>query len=78
MAKYIVPNDDIGASEKKAVANTVDEVEYADTLRAVEVTSDRAAALDFTVGGSTPTVGGTNCHHMPAIAGVRTVVVPTS
>lgn len=78
MAKYAVPDNNVGAYQKKAIANTVDEVEFADTLKAVEVTSDGSSRIYFTVDGSTPTVGGTNCHEIPAVPASRTVTVPST
>lgn len=78
MAKYSVPDNKLGAYKKKASAETVDEVEFVDTLQAVEVLSDGASELYFTVDGSTPTVAGSNCHEIPAMSAVRTVVVPST
>jgi len=80
VAKYTVPDNNLGAYKKKAAAATVDEVTFTDTLRAVEVTSDGTSEIYFTVDGSTPTVGGSNCHEIPATGGtvVRTVTVPST
>jgi len=55
---------------KVAVASTVDTVTFDRDLFAVRVTNDTgAAAIYFTVDGSTPTVGGAGTYRVPAVAG---------
>lgn len=61
-------------------AATVDTVTFSKgigPIEAIEVESDGAAALWFTVDGSTPaTSGNTTGYYMPASASVRTVQLP--
>jgi hypothetical protein len=78
VAKHEVPDNKIGSYAEKLTAATVDEVVFADTLKAVEVWKDESVKLYYTVDGSTPTVGGSNTHEMPARESVRTVLVPSS
>jgi hypothetical protein len=78
MAKHEVADNAIGSYSNKLTAATVDEVVFADTLAAVEVTSDGAAKIYFTVDGSAPTVGGGNTHEVPATVAARTVLVPST
>lgn len=78
MATYKVATKKVGAYAKTLVASTVDTVEFADYLPAVEVTSNGTAAIYFTIDGSTPTVGGAECYELPALASVRTVDIPNS
>jgi hypothetical protein len=74
MAKHEVPDNNIGVYSQKLTANTVDEVDFFDSLAAIEVISDGTAKIYFTVDGSTPTVGGQNTHEIPAVASARTVL----
>ncbi len=55
------------------VASTVSTVNVTSNAGRVEVVNvDGAAAVYFTVDGSTPTVGGNDCHVLPAtISGVE-------
>lgn len=80
MAAYAVPAGQIGAYEKTMVAATVDTCTFTGSdLDTVEVVShDGAAAVYFTVDGSTPTVAGGNCWMLPAASSAVTVPVPTA
>jgi hypothetical protein len=73
MASHSVAAGEIGAHAKTLVAATADSVTFADNLRQVEVVSDGAAALYFTIDGSAPVVGANAAYYMPAVPGVRTV-----
>lgn len=67
---------DIGAYAKTLAANIVDTVTFPRDLDQVEVLSDGAAALYFTVDGSTPTIAGQATYELPAgIKSKRTVTV---
>lgn len=79
MASYPVAASERAANAKTLVASTVDTVTFDRDCDEVEVLSlDGAAAIYFTVDGSTPTVGGANCDVVPATVAARTVAVPTS
>src|SRR4051795_1476005 len=73
MAEYNVGARGVGVYEKALVAKSVDTVVFADDLDAVEVLSDGSAAIYFTVDGDIPTVGGTDCFHLPALTSAREV-----
>lgn len=72
MASYSVSAGAIGAHNKTLVGGTVDTVTFADDADLIEVVSDGAAALYFTLDGSTPTVWGENTYFMPASLSERT------
>lgn len=78
MASYEVAERKIGAYVKTLAATTVDTVTFNDDCESVEVRSNGAAAIYYTVDGSTPTVGGSNCYELPAIPSARAVGVPTA
>lgn len=78
MASYAVASGEQGAHAKTLVASTVDTVTFAYFTGKVEVYSDGAATLYFTVDGTTPTVGGAATHFMPAATSVKTVRVSRS
>lgn len=75
MASFTVVDTEVGVYEKTLSAAAVDTVTFSDeSLRTLEVTNeDGAAAIYFTVNGSTPTVGGANTHHLPAAISSRDV-----
>lgn len=75
MANVTVEVNEKGAYERTLTAETVDTVTFDGSLFEVEVISDGAAPLYFTLDGSDPVVGGAACYHMPAIASVREVRV---
>lgn len=77
MASFDIAADEIGAYEKKLTANTVDSVTFHRDLEAVEVVSDGASAIYFTVDGSEPVVGGEKTHALPASSSVRVVDTPS-
>lgn len=79
MAKHEVADNKIGSYANELAAATADEVAFADTLQAVEVSSGKEGEpIYFTTDGSTPTVGGTNCHELPGIPSARTVLVAST
>lgn len=88
MAAYEVPAGHVGVHEKALVAATVDTVTFVPGSsgapgwgrlpRRVEVLTDGAAAVYVTVDGSTPTVAGTNCYPVPAMAGATVIDVADS
>jgi hypothetical protein len=79
MSTYTVQASEIGAHAKTLAAGTVDTVTFQRDCNTVEVLSiDGAAAIYFTVDGSTPTVGGANTYLVPAVIGALEVDVPTA
>jgi hypothetical protein len=67
MASYTVASGQVGAHGKTLVASTVDTVTFTgEDPPDVTVISDGAAAVFYTVDGSTPTVNGANCYLLPA------------
>jgi hypothetical protein len=73
MAEHVVPARAIGAHSRQLEAEVVDTVTFADDLRVVEVVSDGAAELYFTVDGGMPEVGDPFAHYMPAVPSSRTI-----
>lgn len=65
MATHKVSRDAIGSYEHALTADTVDTVEFASNLAAVEVVSDGAAAIYFTIDGDAPTIKGADCFYLP-------------
>lgn len=79
MTTIPVASGRVGTYANTIAAGVMDTVNFADDLEEVEVVTDGAAALYYTVDGTTPTVGGTNCWELPAGNGyVRTIQVPTA
>lgn len=79
MAAHTVAAGQIGVYEVTLTAATVDTVTFDDDVDTVEVLShDGAAAVYFTVDGSTPTVAGKGCWMLPAAASSATVDVGTA
>ena len=79
MANHPLTAGQVGAYEFTLAASTVDSVTFADDLDGVEVVShDGAAAVYFTVDGSTPTVAGAGCWVIPAAPSALSVDVPTA
>lgn len=76
MAAYSVSAAQVGAHAKTLVANTVDTVTFADDVARIEVVSDGAAELYFTVDKPAPAVGDPAAFYMPAVPGVREVEAP--
>lgn len=71
MASYTVPAGDIGAYEKTLTASTVDTVTFTGTdVAELDIVTDGTAAIYVRFDGTNPTVGGTPCHLVPAVAGV--------
>lgn len=68
MPAVSVPAGGVGAHEVALTAATVLTVTFGDDLDAVQIVSDGAASLYFTLDGSTPTVGSTSCYYLPATA----------
>jgi hypothetical protein len=64
MAEYEVLADAIAVHDKTLVAATADEVSFRRDPKAIEVLSDGAAAIYFSVDGTPPTVGGSHCYKM--------------
>lgn len=88
MADYGVPAGHVGAHAKTLVAAAVDTVTFelgstgtpgwAGVPKTVEVLSDGAADMYVTTNGSVPTVGGSHCYRVPALAGATVIDVRDS
>lgn len=88
MATYTVPNGHVGVHEKVMVATTVDTVTFelgspsttgwAQVPKDIEVLTSGDEDIYVTVDGSTPTVMGTHCWRIPAIAGSTVISVRDS
>lgn len=76
MASYTVATSEVGVYEKTLVANTVDTVTFQRNAGTIEVVSDGADEIYFTVDGSTPTVAGNSTYGLPAVASAKLVKVP--
>jgi hypothetical protein len=59
-------------------ANVVTPVTFTANASVIEVATDGAAELYFTTDGTTPTVGGQNCHWMQAAIGSVEVLDDTA
>jgi hypothetical protein len=66
MTTRAVAAGDVGTPAFALVAATADTVTFADNISTVEVISDGLSPVWYTLDGSTPTVGGTNCYYIPA------------
>lgn len=78
MATHTVAQSDIAKHGITLTAGVVDTVTFTSTDAArVQLFSNGAAEVYFTVDGSTPTVGGANCYLLPAVASVDDVEPPT-
>lgn len=71
MAKYKVEKGQVGAHAKTLTPNTFDEIVFVDDQSFVEVVSDGAAELYFTIDAPAPAVGDAAAYYMPATVGVR-------
>lgn len=76
MAAHTVAAGEIGAHAKTLTANTVETVTFADDVARIEVVSDGAAELYFTVDKAAPAVGAAAAYYIPAVPGVREVPSP--
>lgn len=87
MTNYSVANGNVGAHAKVLSANVVDSVTFqpgtagtvgwARVPKKIEVLTDGLADIYFTVDGSVPTVGGSNCYRVP-IGGTSSLSVPVT
>jgi len=79
VASFTVAANELAVHAKTLTAATVDTVTFSADLDQVEVVNeDGAAAIYFTVDGSTPQVAGNNTYYLPAAIGGLQVTVPTS
>lgn len=77
MNRYTVSAQQIGVYEKTLPASQVDVVAFDDNVDEVEIVSDGTAAIYVTTRGDTdPTVGGQQCHMLPAMPCARTIRIP--
>jgi hypothetical protein len=75
MSTYTLLAGDVAAYEKTLVATTVDTVQFARAVEAVEIYTDGTSSIYFTLDGSAPTVGGATTLFLPATPSVRTVKI---
>jgi hypothetical protein len=83
MASHVVPSGHIGAHAKTLVAATADTVTYElGTVgalgwnrmpQAIEILTDGVADIYVTTDGTAPTVGGSHCWRVPAVAGASRI-----
>lgn len=72
MAAYTVPAGHIGVYSKALVAATVDTVTFTSTdVSEVDIVTDGTSPIFVTFDGSAPTVAGTACWLVPAVAGIH-------
>jgi hypothetical protein len=76
MAEYKVSRRAIGAHAKTLEPDTVDTVVFTDDLRQIEVVSDGAAEIYFTVDRDAPEVGDEFAYFLPAVPSSRIVKAP--
>lgn len=63
---YDIQPSQVAAHGITLTANTVETVTFEYWPHVVEVVSDGAAEVYYTIDGSAPTVGGANCFRLPA------------
>jgi hypothetical protein len=74
VASYELAKGKVGAHAKTLAPNVIDSVTFQSVGDMnIEVRSDGAAAIYFTLDGSDPTVKGDHCYELPAAPCVRTV-----
>lgn len=66
MANHTVDADEVGVHEVTLTAATVDTITIEGSNDPIELLSDGAASVFYTLDGSTPTVRGANCRQLPA------------
>jgi hypothetical protein len=68
MATHTIAAGAVAASSHPftLTANTVDTFTFSEDLNSVDIISDGAAAVFYTIDGTAPTVGGTACYLLPA------------
>lgn len=77
MASYTVDTAERGVYGKTLTQNVADTVTFTEDQGQIEVISDGAAALYYTVDGDTPTVAGGHCYCQPiGVVSVREVDAP--
>lgn len=73
MPDVTVAASKVAAHSVTLAANQVSTISFTDNISAVDVISDGAAPVYYTVDGSTPTIGGANCYLIPAgLTGIDT------
>lgn len=73
MGTHVIARDEIGAHNVTLTASEVETFTFGEDLQSVDVISDGAAAVYFTLDGSEPTVEGANCYVIPGgFSGVDT------
>jgi hypothetical protein len=71
MATHTVAAGEVGTAAFTLTADVVDTVTFTGTdANDVEVISDGAAAIWYTLDGSTPAANGAACYYVPAVASV--------
>lgn len=66
MTDYTVAAGKVARHGINMTAAQADTVTFADNIGSVDVMSDGTANVYYTVDGSTPTVGGSNCYRLPS------------
>ena len=77
MANHNVPITAVAAHDVTLTANVVERFTFPDNVDTVEILSDGAADIYFTLDGTAPTVGGPNTYRILSVMG-STVVTPTA
>lgn len=76
MAVYTIAAGKVAVHDKTLAGSTVDAVNFAEDPGEIEILTDGAAALYFTIDGTTPTVSGASTYVLPAVACSRTIKHP--
>lgn len=66
MADVVVGTGEVSSGRLSLVADEVQTITFSNNIGAVQVISDGAAAVYYTVDGTDPTVDGTNTFELPA------------
>lgn len=65
MAEHLIADDAIGLHEITLTANVVDTIRWKRNVTSARLFSNGTAKVYYTLDGSEPTVGGTNCYVLP-------------
>jgi hypothetical protein len=66
---------EVGAYAKKLTANVVETLTFEGDPDSIEIVTDGASAIYYTINGPAPTVRGAGCYELPAFPSARVMVL---